>query len=130
MEYMYYNKENIQYSESCKLSLGNDAIWNMTRMENVVKGISEELVNSKQKLDNVIVQTERAKVEINSLFSQEQTLQKKAGSINRIKFSTRNGWRIDRRCCGGERTSVYFVAVKKEESGSRDFYWNSRCTNS
>ncbi|WP_077912465.1 helicase-related protein [Listeria weihenstephanensis] len=84
----YYNKANIRlkHAESYKLSLGNDAVGNMTRMENVVKGISEELVESKQKLDNMIAQTEKAKVEINSPFSQEQTLQEKAARLTELNL--------------------------------------------
>ncbi|MBC1529915.1 hypothetical protein HCJ07_06105 [Listeria booriae] len=84
----YYNKANIRlkHAESYKLSLGNDSAGNMTRMENIIKGISEELVESKQKLDNMITQTEKAKVEINSPFSQEQKLQEKTARLTELNL--------------------------------------------
>ncbi|MBC2080267.1 DEAD/DEAH box helicase family protein [Listeria booriae] len=92
VEYMYdtyYNKANIRlkHVDAYKLTLGNDATGNMTRMENVVKGITEELVANQQKLDNIIAQTEKAKIEISNPFSQEQILQDKAARLTELNLA-------------------------------------------
>ncbi|WP_260480384.1 helicase-related protein [Listeria booriae] len=91
IEYSYdtfYNKANIRLKkeEIYSLSLGSDAVGNMTRMENVLQGISGEVVNTQQELDNIVAQSEKAKIEVKTPFAQEQELHEKSARLSELNL--------------------------------------------
>ncbi|MBC1501857.1 DEAD/DEAH box helicase family protein, partial [Listeria weihenstephanensis] len=120
----YYNKANIRlkHQETYAISLGNDAVGNMTRMENVVQGIREELEGTRQKLDNVVAQTEKAKIEISSPFSQEQVLQVKASRLAELDLLLEMDGQLTSDNAKPKKSESILEQLKEKKSEVQDIF--------
>ena len=64
------------------VELGGDSFGNITRMNNVLDNIQEELQEAKYKLEVTEKNLEKAKTEINTPFPKEQELSEKNSSFS------------------------------------------------
>ena len=69
---------------SYNLNLGTDIYGNLTRIDNVIKGIPEELENKKVELENMKKQLENAKEDVKLPFDKENELKEKMEKLNNI----------------------------------------------
>jgi len=69
---------------SYNLNLGTDVYGNLTRIDNVIKGIPEELENKKVELENIKKQLENAKEDVKLPFDKENELKEKIEKLNNI----------------------------------------------
>lgn len=87
----------LQYDTLCKtfdlylknelrhyVSLGNDNLGNITRINNVLDGLSSDLKSEEIELENVKVQFENAKEECKRPFKQEQELKEKSKRLDKV----------------------------------------------
>ena len=87
----------LQYDTLCKtfdlylknqlrhyVSLGNDNLGNITRINNVLDGLSSDLKSEEIELENVKVQFENAKEECKRPFKQEQELKEKSKRLDEV----------------------------------------------
>jgi hypothetical protein len=76
-----YNRMDSTYelalkgATSHKVSLGVDALGNITRINNVLDGVEKSLANVRERLDNLLAQVENAKLEIEKPFPLEGELE-------------------------------------------------------
>lgn len=85
----YTNKFNMQLENNMtyELSLGNDANGNITRIDNVINGLDQKLVNQQELLENTTKQLSNAKQECQKKFPQEEELQKKCERLNKLNIA-------------------------------------------
>lgn len=85
----YTNKFNMQLENNMtyELSLGNDANGNITRIDNVINGLDQKLVNQQELLENTTKQLSNAKQECQKKFPQEEELQKKCERLNELNIA-------------------------------------------
>ena len=67
-----------------KVSLGDDKLGNITRVNNALETLPDNLENAKGLLDDVIKQIENAKAEVSKPFAQEDELQTKSKRLNEL----------------------------------------------
>ena len=71
---------NYQYS----ISLGSDSLGNLTRLENVFKGLDEEIIKSEEELQTFEQQYKNAELESKAEFQYENELKEKIIKLNEI----------------------------------------------
>ena len=87
---MYYNTiyEDFHLKLSNKLSysvtLGNDVYGNITRINNVLNGIEDEIYKAKEQLVEMNNQFEIAKEQVKIPFSKEEELKEKTKKLNSL----------------------------------------------
>ena len=67
-----------------RVYLGDDAHGNITRLDNAIKGFSEQLERHRHDLDASKVQLEKAKEEVDKPFAQEFELRQKTARLNEL----------------------------------------------
>ena len=72
----------IKGSLSRSVSLGTDAIGNITRIDNAIEKIPERLETKKQELETVLQQFDTAKKEVEKPFDKEEELTEKTNRLN------------------------------------------------
>ena len=72
----------IKGSLSRSISLGTDAVGNITRIDNAIEKIPERLEAKKQELETVIQQFDTAKKEVEKPFDKEEELTEKTNRLN------------------------------------------------
>ena len=72
----------IKGSLSRSISLGTDAIGNITRIDNAIEKIPERLETKKQELETVLQQFDTAKKEVEKPFDKEEELTEKTNRLN------------------------------------------------
>lgn len=72
----------IKGSLSRSVSLGTDAIGNITRIDNAIEKISERLEGKKQELSTLEQQFDTAKAEVEKPFDKEEELTEKTNRLN------------------------------------------------
>ena len=70
---------------------GSDIFGNITRLDNLLDGIAQNLENHKGELQNLIQQMEDAKTEVQRPFPQEMELAEKAERLNRLNIELNIG---------------------------------------
>lgn len=80
--FLVYIKGNVKYA----CPLGNDAIGNITRLDNKIDSISQKLEETTQRLENEEKQLLNAQEEVKKPFSQEAELQEKEGRLNELNI--------------------------------------------
>ena len=75
---------SLKHKSVLKCALGKDAIGNITRINNLLNGISEKLNNTKANLENVKVQMKNAEAELNKPFPKEQELNEKLERLSEL----------------------------------------------
>ena len=75
-------KNKFQYS----IDLGLDAFGNITRINNCLDGISKRIPLEREKLDDILLQFENAKIEIQKEFPQENELKEKTERLNKLNI--------------------------------------------
>ena len=81
-EFVMTLKNEIQH----KVTLGSDVFGNIQRIDNVLDSIPEKITKAQEQLENVRVQFENAKQEVNKPFPQEQELIKKTARLNELNI--------------------------------------------
>jgi len=66
--------------------LGADALGNLTRIDNAVERLPDQLDSKKLELDNTKKQFETAKIEVEKPFSQEEELQQKTSRLQELNI--------------------------------------------
>lgn len=79
-EFELFIKGNFEY----KISLGNDVYGNITRIDNALSNINEELKDYKMALENTRNQLENAKVDVRIPFDKENELKEKSIRLDRV----------------------------------------------
>lgn len=74
-----------------KVALGNDAVGNITRMDNVIGNIHKRLIDSEQELANIQEQLVTAKKEVSSPFSREQEFKEKMARLEELNALVNEG---------------------------------------
>lgn len=67
-----------------KVELGSDVFGNITRLENVINGLSKKLEIEKNLLENTLNQFENAKEEVKRPFDKEDELQEKSNRLSEL----------------------------------------------
>ena len=67
-----------------KVELGNDVYGNITRLDNVINGLSKKLEVEKNLLENTLNQFENAKEEVKRPFDKEEELQEKSTRLSEL----------------------------------------------
>lgn len=67
-----------------KVELGSDVFGNITRLDNVINGISKKLEIKKNLLENTLNQLENAKEEVKRPFDKEDELQEKSNRLSEL----------------------------------------------
>ena len=79
-EFELFIKGNFEY----KISLGNDVYGNITRIDNALSNINEELKDYEMALENTRNQLENAKVDVLIPFDKENELKEKSIRLDRV----------------------------------------------
>lgn len=79
-EFELFIKGNFEY----KISLGNDVYGNITRIDNALSNIKDELEDNKIELENTRNQLENAKVDVKIPFDKEDELKEKSIRLDRV----------------------------------------------
>ena len=79
-EYTLYLKRSMKY----KVALGTDAVGNITRINNAFKNIDVKLNDSKAQFENLTIQLENAKNELDKPFSLEDELNRKLQRLDEL----------------------------------------------
>ena len=69
---------------SYSIDLGTDANGNITRINNCLENIAKDIPTEREKLDNIEIQLENAKEEIQKVFQKEQELKGKLQKLDEI----------------------------------------------
>jgi len=69
------------------VTLGDDPVGCVTRIDNVIEGFSAKLINNNEQLAAIKTQLETAKVEVEKPFSQETELTEKSARLNEINIA-------------------------------------------
>lgn len=69
-----------------RVELGPDVYGNITRLDNALAGISEEITESEEKLRNLKTQLENAQEEVAKPFAQEQELKMKTARLSELNI--------------------------------------------
>ena len=72
----------MKHSLSHTIELGSESVGNITRLENALAAIAENLEQNKGKLENLTAQMEKAKLEVKRPFPQKQELAEKSARLN------------------------------------------------
>ncbi|NLY20778.1 MAG: DEAD/DEAH box helicase family protein [Tissierellia bacterium] len=75
-------KNSLSYS----VTLGKDVFGNITRMDNVLENLEERKNNAKEKLENIKIQLELSKKEIEKPFISEQDLKEKQQRLSELEI--------------------------------------------
>ena len=67
-----------------KVELGSDVFGNITRLDNVINGLSKKLEIEKNLLENTLNQFENAKEEVKRPFDKEDELQEKSNRLSEL----------------------------------------------
>ena len=67
----------LKHNLSHTIELGADAFGNITRLDNLLEGMAQNLENHRGELENLFQQMEEAKAEVGRPFPQEEELKKK-----------------------------------------------------
>ncbi len=67
-----------------RVSIGTSAVGNMTRLDNVLAGITQKLEKAEQKLEGLYQQQENAKAEVGKSFPQEAELAEKSARLSEL----------------------------------------------
>ena len=89
MEYDSMNREfvmTLKNEMQHKITLGSDVFGNIQRIDNVLESIPEKITKAQEQLENVRVQFENAKQEVNKPFPQEQELIEKTARLNELNI--------------------------------------------
>jgi len=89
MEYDSMNREfvlTLKNEMQHKVTLGTDVFGNIHRIDNVLDSIPEKITKAQEQLENVKVQFENAKQEVNKPFPQEQELIEKTARLNELNI--------------------------------------------
>lgn len=87
IEYDSMNREFIMTLKNemqHRVTLGSDVFGNIQRIDNVLESIPEKITKAQEQLENVKVQFENAKQEVNKPFPQEQELVEKTARLNEL----------------------------------------------
>lgn len=76
-------KQNLSHT----IELGSDPVGNITRLDNALAAIAENLEQNKGKLENLTAQMEEAKLEVKRPFPQEQELVEKTSRLNVLRIA-------------------------------------------
>lgn len=76
-------KQNLSHT----IELGSDPVGNITRLDNSLAAIVENLEQNKDKLENLNAQMEEAKLEVKRPFPQEQELAEKSSRLNVLRIA-------------------------------------------
>lgn len=77
----------MKHSLSHTIELGSDPVGNITRLENALAAIAEDLEQNRDKLTNLTAQMEEAKLEVKRPFPQEQELAEKISRLNVLRIA-------------------------------------------
>ena len=77
----------MKHSLSHTIELGSDPVGNITRLENALVAIAEDLEQNRDKLANLTAQMEEAKLEVKRPFPQEQELTEKISRLNVLRIA-------------------------------------------
>ena len=66
------------------VTLGTDTFGNITRLDNVLEGLSKRLEMNEMELDNIKKQFETAKVDVERPFPQEEELNDRLNELNAL----------------------------------------------
>ena len=75
LERNFYLK--LKNNSSYRLELGSDIFGNITRINNVIENIPNNILNTKKQLDNIQIQFENAKLELKKPFEKQEELDEK-----------------------------------------------------
>lgn len=77
----------MKHSLSHTIELSSDPVGNITRLENALVAIAEDLEQNRDKLANLTAQMEEAKLEVKRPFPQEQELTEKISRLNVLRIA-------------------------------------------
>ncbi len=81
----------LKHERSHTIEPGNDPFGNITRLDNLLDGIRENLGQHREELENLLQQTEEAKVEVKRPFSQETELAEKSERLSVLNVALNIG---------------------------------------
>ena len=81
----------LKHERSHTIEPGNDPFGNITRLDNLLDGIRENLGQHKEELENLLQQTEEAKVEVKRPFPQEAELAEKSERLSVLNVALNIG---------------------------------------
>lgn len=70
---------------------GADAFGNITRLDNLLEGMAQNLENHRGELENLFQQMEEAKAEVGRPFPQEEELKEKTERLNHLNMELNIG---------------------------------------
>ena len=81
----------LKHERSHTMESGSDPFGNITRLDNLLDGIRENLGQHKEELENLLQQTEEAKVEVKRPFPQEAELAEKSERLSVLNVALNIG---------------------------------------
>ena len=81
----------LKHERSHTIEPGNDPFGNITRLDNLLDGIRENLGQHREELENLLQQTEEAKVEVKRPFPQEAELAEKSERLSVLNVALNIG---------------------------------------
>lgn len=81
----------LKHNLSHTIEPGADAFGNITRLDNLLEGMAQNLENHRGELENLFQQMEEAKAEIGRPFPQEEELKEKAERLNHLNMELNIG---------------------------------------
>lgn len=99
-------------------SLGTDIYGNIVRLDNLLGGLEERMIVCREELENVKVQLENAKQEVEKPFPKEDELQTKQARLNELNISL-NLDKKENEFADGDRDDSDEEPTRKEKSLER-----------